>query len=82
MRIMPMENARNPLRRWMLAQPPEITAAHVARALGITPAALSNLMREDMAKRPSLALALRIERLTHGAVTPVEFSRFGRERVA
>ena len=82
MRIMPDDNARNPLRRWLLTQPPTLTAAHVARQLGITPAALSNLMREDMAKRPSLALALRIERLTLGQVAPSDFNRFGRDVAA
>ena len=65
---------RNPLRRWLHSQPLSVTQTTIARDLGIARSTLSEYMRENNAKTPSLKLAVRIERLTQGAVTAYDFA--------
>ena len=63
----PRKNERSPLSRWIDAQ--SLTRDEAARLLDITRPHIDRLCRGD--RRPSLPLALKIERVTDGAV-PVD----------
>jgi hypothetical protein len=62
--------------RWLLDN--RIDRDRVAEVLGINRRHVDHLARED--RRPSLDLAVKIERLTDGAILASDFSRVARRR--
>lgn len=75
----------NPFRRWLQTQPRSVTQVGLADRLGCRQSYISDLMSENSRILPSLTLALQIEDLTDGKVSPramVQFAMANRKKRA